>query len=184
MKQGDQVIVRATITNLYQSGEVMLQLQTGQSVLTDQALLEPAIIERVLAEGEALLGGATNLEGKVILDRAEHDALIATRDQIGVLPDDANPDDAKPRAATWLEERANWEKEVEQLRSQLAAKPEGDTAKAATLVVDAQPTAKDLAKKAVDEAQAKLDAATSAQAKTAAKKKLDTAKAALEAIGE
>lgn len=110
MNLGDQVIVRATITNLYSGGEVMLQLSTGQSILTDRRLVEPV---PVVSEPE---------------------------------------------------------------------QPETDAAKADTSTPE--PTAKELATKAVEEAQSKLDGATSPQAKSAAQKKLDAATAALVALGE
>lgn len=47
--------------------------------------------------------------------------------QVGILPAGAHPDEAKPRGATWLEERANWQAEVERLRAEvtrLTTRPE------------------------------------------------------------
>ena len=38
----------------------------------------------------------------------------------GTLPDGAHPDEAKPRAETWLAERANWTAEVERIRAWVA----------------------------------------------------------------
>lgn len=37
-------------------------------------------------------------------------------DQIGYLPEGTHPDERNPRGQTWLQERANWTAEVEQLR--------------------------------------------------------------------
>lgn len=181
MNLGDQIVLEATVTNLYQGGEVMLQLRTGQSVLTDQSLCKPAI---TMVEGEASASvESANLEGKVILDIAEHEALLAIKGQVGELPEGANPDEAKPRDVTWLQERANWQAEVDRLTTLLNSKEVAEPAKAETTAVT-KPTAKELATKAVDEAQSKLDGATTPQAKSAAQKKLDAAKAALDALGE
>lgn len=40
--------------------------------------------------------------------------------EVGALPEGAHPDEAKPRAETWLAERANWAAEVESLRAEVA----------------------------------------------------------------
>jgi len=45
--------------------------------------------------------------------------LVAVREEIGQPPEGFHPDEAKPRAATWHQERANWRQEVGQLRFEL-----------------------------------------------------------------
>lgn len=52
-------------------------------------------------------------------------ARVAGLEQdVGVLPPGAHPDERKPRAATWLAERANWEAELAAARSALRAERE------------------------------------------------------------
>lgn len=58
------------------------------------------------------------LEEQLAAVTRERDVLARER---GELPDGVHPDEAKPRAATWLAERANWIVEVESLRETLAA---------------------------------------------------------------
>jgi hypothetical protein len=48
--------------------------------------------------------------------KIKFDRLDELEKQVGELPEGAHPDERKPRAETWLQERANWEKEVKQLR--------------------------------------------------------------------
>ena len=44
--------------------------------------------------------------------------IIRLCDEVGTLPEGNHPDEVKPRAATWLDERRNWEAEVAHLRAE------------------------------------------------------------------
>lgn len=51
--------------------------------------------------------------------KAKFDRLDELEEDIGELPEGAHPDERKPRAETWLQERANWQIEVEMLRNKI-----------------------------------------------------------------
>lgn len=52
--------------------------------------------------------------------KAKFDRLDELEKDVGELPSGAHPDERKPRAETWLQERANWQIEVESLRKKIA----------------------------------------------------------------
>jgi chromosome segregation ATPase len=73
-------------------------------------------LERELAQAQAALAETTerNLELMALAERL-------TR-QIGSIGPGDHPDEQKPRAETWLQERKNWADEVVRMRAALAAK--------------------------------------------------------------
>ncbi len=58
-----------------------------------------------------------NLSGELMRCQAE---LAELRAQIGKAPEGSHPDEQKPRAATWHEERMHWMAEVERLKAKMA----------------------------------------------------------------
>lgn len=51
--------------------------------------------------------------------KAKFDRLDELEKQVGELPEGVHPDERKPRGETWLQERANWQSEVEALREKV-----------------------------------------------------------------
>ena len=84
-------------------------------VVWSKAQEERAAAER--ARAERAEADAAGNENAYRICSAERDRL---KEDVGVLPPGAHPDEARPRAESWLYERANWESEVNALRQECA----------------------------------------------------------------